>query len=361
MKVNFSRFLIALFLLPMFATNALACTGIILHAKDGAVVTARTLEFGVELHSDILVVPAGTKITNLIMDEKNTGSSYVAKYGFIGANALGKQIVIDGINEKGLYFGAFYFNPLAKYQTLTPENKNKAISSEELGNYVLSQFASVAEVKKALPNLVIVGTWIKQINDFAPLHYTITDSSGASIVVEMTKDGLKVFNNKVNVLTNNPAYDWHMTNLNNYVGLSNFSRESQKVGNATIHRLGQGSGLLGLPGDSTSPSRFVRATAFTNSSLPSKTADDAVFTAFHILNSFDIPKGSVRENVQGNVFSEYTEWTSVADTKNIDYYYKGYASQQVEKFNLSSLLKGLKKPTLIKVQSKFSIKDRSSN
>jgi choloylglycine hydrolase len=345
----------------MIVSVASACTGIVLHAADGSVVPARTLEFSFDLHSDILLVPAGSTITNLLMDDKNTGSSYIAKYGFAGANALGKAIVIDGINEKGLYFGAFYFNPLAKFEELTRKNRHKAISSEELGNYILSQFASVAEVKKALPDLVIVGTWIKEINDYAPLHYAVTDSSGESIVIEITKDGLEIFNNSVNVVTNNPSYDWHLTNLNNYVGLTDKNRGEQRLGGEMLHSLGQGTGLYGLPGDHSSTSRFVRAAAFTNSALPPKTADDAIFSAFHILNSFDIPRGSVREIVAGNVFTEYTVWTSAADTKNRVYYYKTYVAQKVEKIDLALALKALKQPKIIKMNSTFSAIDRSTD
>lgn len=340
--------------------SSLACTGIVLHAQDGAAVPARTMEFSFDVQSNILIVPAGTKITKLIMDEKNTGGSYVAKYGFAGANALNKPIVVDGVNEEGLYFGAFYFNQEAVYEELTDQNKHIAVSSEELGNYILSQFSNVAEVKKGLSDLVVVGTWIKEINSFAPFHYAVTDKHGDSVVIEITQEGLKVFDNTINTVTNNPTYDWHLTNLNNYVGLTSENRGSQVVGNQKITPFGEGTGLFGLPGDHTSPSRFVRAAAFANSALPTKNAEETVFNAFHILNHFDIPKGSIREKINGNLFTDYTVWTSVADTKSSTYYYKTYLSQQVEKINLKAALKGLKKPKVIKMESGFIVKDRSA-
>jgi len=346
-------------MLSLIGSQVLACTGIVLRAKDGATVPARTMEFSFDIHSNILVIPAGTKIEKLVMDEKNDGGSYIAKYGFAGANALDKPIVVDGINEKGLYFGAFYFNHLAKFQELTQENRDEAISSEELGNYILSQFASVSEVKEALPNLVIVGTWIKEINSFAPFHYAVTDHSGESLVIEITKDGLNIFDNTVNVVTNNPTYDWHLTNLNNYVGLTAENRSTQVVGRQQLAPFGEGTGLFGLPGDHSSPSRFVRATAFANSALPSETADEAVFSAFHILNHFDIPKGSIREEINDELFTDYTVWTSVTDTKNAIYYYKTYLTQQVEKVDLEVAFKNLKQPKVIKMESGFSVKDRS--
>jgi choloylglycine hydrolase len=350
---------ISALVLGFFTASSFACTGILLHAEDGAAIPARTMEFSFDVESNIAVIPAGTKITNLIMDDKNTGSTYTAKYGFAGANALGKPIVVDGINEKGLYFGAFYFKGLAVYEKLTPKNMKKAISSEEIGNYILSQFATVEELKKALPNMVIVGSYIEEINSFAPFHYAVTDSTGASVVIEYTKSGLTVHDNTVNVVTNNPTYDWHLTNLNNYVGLTAENRGERVIGSQTVQPFGEGTGLFGLPGDHTSPSRFVRATAFANSALKPANAEDAVFTAFHILNNFDIPKGSIREMVKDELFTDYTVWTSTADTKNKVYYYKTHLTQQVEKVNLAIALKGLKAPKIIKMESGFSVADRS--
>ncbi|MCH2109254.1 MAG: choloylglycine hydrolase family protein [Polyangiaceae bacterium] len=353
-----AAFVIFIFL-HLIGAEALACTGILLRAEDGAVVPARTMEFSFDIHSDILVMPARYPIEKLVMDKKTKGGTYISQYAFVGANALGKPIVLDGINEKGLYFGAFYFKGLAKYQSVTKENKYEAISSEELGNYILSQYATVAEVKAGVPQLVVVGTYIQEIGGFAPFHYVVTDPTGASIVIEYTDAGLKIFDNTVNVVTNNPTYDWHLTNLNNYVGLTAMNREARTIGTQKVEPFGQGTGLFGLPGDGSSPSRFVQATAYANSAIPSKTADDAVFSAFHLLNHFDIPRGSVREEINNELLTEFTIWTSVVDTKNLIYYYKTFLTQRVEKVQLAVALKGVKSPRLIKMESGFSVLDRS--
>ncbi|XXK22024.1 choloylglycine hydrolase family protein [Arenicellales bacterium nBUS_48] len=356
----FQRLLLSTALSSALILPVFACTGIILYSEDGAVIPARTMEFSFDVQSNILVVPAGTTIENLVMNEEQQGSRYTAKYGFTGANALNKPIVVDGVNEKGLYFGAFYFKGIAVFEPLTPENQKDAISSEELGNYILSQFSTVDEVRKALPNLTIVGTHIKEINNFAPFHYAVSDRSGESIVVEWRQDGLHIYDNTVNVVTNNPTYDWLLTNLNNYVGLTTNNREAQTVGRQTLEPFGQGTGLFGLPGDHSSPSRFVRAAAFANTALPSENAEQAVFQAFHLLNHFDIPKGSIRETINDDLFTDYTVWTSVVDTKSSTYYYKTYLTQQVEKVNLSEALKDLKEPKTIRMESGFSVKDRSN-
>ena len=134
------QFLLAIALTATLCQPIFACTGIVLRSESGAVIPARTMEFSFDVNSNILVVPAGTEIEKLIMNDDVSGGKYKAKYGFAGANALDKPIVVDGVNEKGLYFGAFYFNGLAVYEELTRKNRKAAISSEELGNYILSQY-----------------------------------------------------------------------------------------------------------------------------------------------------------------------------------------------------------------------------
>ena len=337
----------------------IACTGIILRTLDGATLVGRTMEFGFDIKSDVLVIPAGTKYTTLGLNSEKSGFTFEAKYGFVGANALGKSIIVDGVNEKGLYFGAFYFKGAAQYVVLTAANQDTAISSEEVGNWLLSQFATVAEIKSAMPNKTVFGTFVKEINSIAPLHYAVTDATGASIVIEYTKSGLTIHDNTVNAVTNNPTYDWQLTNLRNYIGLSATNRETVKVGTQEIRPFGQGTGMHGLPGDFSSPSRFVRATAFSNNALPSKDVNEGVFRAFHILNNFDIPKGAIRES-ESKTLMDYTVWTSVTDTTNAVYYYKTYKSQAVECVDLRKALVDLKSPKLIKMQNEFSIKDRTA-
>ncbi|ROS00133.1 choloylglycine hydrolase [Sinobacterium caligoides] len=358
-KTFWAKSIAVVFLLQSMMPAAMACTGIVLHAKDGTTVPARTMEFGFDIKSNIAVVPANTAIDTLTSNEDKKGFSYNNKYGFAGATALGKPIIVDGMNEKGLYFGAFYFNHLAVYEELTEANQSKAISSEELGNWLLGNFATVEEVKTALSSVHVVGTYIDAIKSFAPLHYAVTDASGKSIVIEYTASGLRIFDNTVNVVANNPTYDWHLTNLNNYIGLMSDNRETITVGTQKLKPFGEGTGLVGLPGDHSSPSRFVRAVAFANTVLPTKGAADTVFTAFHLLNTFDIPKGSIREQGADGVFTDYTVWTSVADTKNVVYYYKTYITQSVEKIDIKKALEGLTKPKIIVMESGFEVKDRS--
>ncbi|MCP4256715.1 MAG: choloylglycine hydrolase family protein [Planctomycetes bacterium] len=347
--------------LGLSAQNVLGCTGIVLDSADGATVPARTMEFSFDIQSNIFAVPAGTKIETLALNPDKTGFTFDAKYGFLGANGLDMPIVFDGLNTEGLYFGAFYFAGDAVVQDLTDENIGRAVSSEEMGNWILGQFSTVEEVKAALPTIDVVGTYVAEIDGFAPFHYAVTDASGASIVIEYTEKGLSIFDNAVNVVTNNPTYDWHLTNLRNYVGLQSENRGKMTVGDQSVAPFGQGSGLLGMPGDHSSPARFVRAVAFANTSLPSETVDDAIFKAFHILNAFDIPKGSIREADGSAEFADYTIWTSAADTKNVRYYYKTYLTQSVEVIDVKKAMEGIVEPTTLIMESGFVARDRTGD
>ena len=340
---------------------ALACTGIILHAEDGGTVPARTMEFSFDIQSNIYAVPAGTELQTLVLNPDLEGFRFTAKYGFLGANGLDMPIVFDGMNTEGLYFGAFYFAGTAVFGEATEENRGRAVSSDEMGNWILGQFKTVEEVRAALNDIEVVGTYVEAIDGFAPFHYAVTDASGTSIVIEYTAAGLTIHDNTVNVITNNPTYDWHLTNLRNYVGLQAENQSTVALGDEIITPFGQGSGMLGLPGDMTSPTRFVRAAAFANSALPAASSSDAIFQAFHILNTFDIPKGAIRDSGEGGMLTDYTIWTSAADTRAGVYYYKTYLTQAVESINVRAAVSAITEPTTLTMESGFEVRDRTGD
>lgn len=176
---------------------------------------------------------------------------------------------------------------------------------------------------------------------FAPeAHFVVHDASGKSIVIEYVGGKLNVHDNPLGVVTNSPTFDWHMTNLRNYVNFSMTNVPPVKLGPVTLQPTGQGSGMLGLPGDFTPPSRFVRAVAFSQSVFKSKTGDDAILQAFHVLNQFDIPKGSARDNekdANGNIQADYTLWTAASDLKTMRYYFHTYENRQIRMLDLMKM------------------------
>jgi choloylglycine hydrolase len=141
----------------------------------------------------------------------------------------------------------------------------------------------------------------------------ITDPSGASIVVEFTGGQLKIHDNDLGVITNAPNYDWHLINLRNYINLSAVELPSKKIVDLDFTALGGGSGMIGLPGDFTPPSRFVRAVAWTQTARSTQNADETVYELFRILDNFNLPLGSAEgpgnsEKLEGMRSS--TIWTT---------------------------------------------------
>src|SRR5271165_3819735 len=328
---------VALFLLA--SAVAQACTGIRIIAADGTVIHARTLEFGIDLHSDVMMFPRGYARIGTTPDGKE-GLKWKAKYASVGLNGVGLPILFDGLNEKGLAVGTFYFPTSAGYMPYTPADAGKTIAQWEVGSWILENFASVEEVKANIGNIVVpavvFGGW-----GFAPeAHYIVHDASGNSIVIEYVGGKLNVYDNPLGVITNSPPFDWHMTNLRNYVNFSMTNVPPVKLGSVELKPFGQGSGMLGMPGDFTPPSRFVRAVAYSQSVFTPKTGNDAVLEAFHVLNQFDIPKGAAREHEKdehGNTLADYTIWTSAADLKTKQYYVRTYENSQIRMVDLMKM------------------------
>ncbi len=321
-----------------FATTpSFACTGISLRAGDGAAIRGRTLEFGFPMQSKVIVVPAGQDMSGTLPDG-GKGLIYKSRYAIVGANALGLPVLLDGINDQGLSVGLFYFPNYAKYTDVTPENASHALAPQEFGIWALANFATVDEVREAVKSIVLVPTPVPGLGSaqgaVAGAHFFLQDKTGKSLVVEPVDGTLKVHDAPLGVMTNAPTYDWHMTNLANYINLSVKDVDSEKLGPVTVTAFGSGAGLLGLPGDFTPPSRFVRAVVYSQSAAPNATADDAVLSAFHILNQFDIPKGAVVNSAIGQPTDEITEWTSVADLKNLRWYFRTHKDQSIHMVDL---------------------------
>lgn len=172
-----------------------------------------------------------------------------------------------------------------------------------------------------------------------PMHYVVADASGGSIVIEYTKGQLSIFDNKVGVMTNSPTYDWHLLNLRNYANLQPLGAwPARSINGVSIAPFGAGSGMLGLPGDFTPPSRFVRAVAYVHTMDPVKDAQEGVSAAATMLNNFDIPKGLVREGKSEEDYHlGFTQWSVIGDMRNKVYYYWTMYDRRMRSVDLTKL------------------------
>lgn len=320
--------------LALSLAPARACTSFLLRAADGSAVYGRTLEFGFPLESEAIVIPRHHAARANGPEGKQTWG-WKSRYAIVGLNAFGLPVVVDGMNEKGLAGGILYFPGFASYADSKTADSGHALAPWDFLTWALGNFASVAELREALDTIAIVDVVQPTLGIVPPFHYTLHDAGDASLVVEPSGGKLKIYENPLGVVTNAPSFDWHLTNLRNYVKLSPVDAPSLKIGDESFAPLGAGSGLLGVPGDPTPPSRFVRAVGLTLSAEPQKDAAGEVRLAEHILNNFDIPMGLVRVSPKETSRFEYTQWSSIADLSGRVYYVKSYDNQALRSIDLT--------------------------
>jgi choloylglycine hydrolase len=313
-----------------------ACTGIRLKAKDGSVIYARTLEFGTDLHSAVIVVPRGKAYVGSAPGGK-AGMKWTTRYGLAGANAFGMPVVVDGLNEKGLAVGLFYFPGYAKYQDISASEADKALAPHELATYLLGTCANVAEAVEAAQEVKVGEVAVEAMGIVPPVHYVVHDAAGRCVVLEHVGGRLTVHDDPLGVITNAPTFDWHVTNLRNYVNLSVTDVPQVELGKLDLAPFGMGSGLHGMPGDFTPPSRFVRAAIFSRSAPTAASGREAILQAFHILNQFDIPRGSAREVERDRVFADVTLWTSASDLKALRYHFHTLDNRRIRMVDLKAM------------------------
>lgn len=297
--------------------QAVACTGISLTAADGGYVQARTIEWSHgPLQSLCVVIPRHHALRSFTPAGDN-GMEFRARYGTVGLAVVRPEFIAEGINEKGLSAGLFFFPRYGGYTPYDPSEADRTIADLQLVAWILTQFATIDEVKAAIGSVRITG-----LEPSSVVHWRIGEPSGRQVVLEITGGEAHFFENPVGVLTNAPGFEWHLTNLANYVNLRPGDATAQQLSDLELRPLGGNSGFLGLPGDATPPSRFVRA-AFYRATAPQRaTAFDTVMQCFHLLNAFDIPIGIEHPAGEAPDIPSATQWTSAIDLTNRMIYYK---------------------------------------
>jgi choloylglycine hydrolase len=248
------------------------------------------------------------------------GLKYTSVYGYVGIYTEYEPFVVEGINESGLSAGLFFFPDYGDYAPYNENNNARTLCDMQFVSWVLSQFSSIDQVKAALKNVDLVTLNHK----IGAVHWRISEPGGRMVVLEVVKGVPNFYENRLGVLTNAPGFLWHMTNLNNYINVvAGTEPARQFTDKITLQSLGHGSGMLGLPGDFTSPSRFVRAAFFQTTSPTWDTGFETVVQAFHILNNFDIPVGSqhVKSEIPKGLPSA-TQFTAVTDQTELKLYYR---------------------------------------
>ncbi|MBK2110663.1 choloylglycine hydrolase family protein [Francisella tularensis subsp. novicida FSC159] len=341
MKTIIKKIFVCCSALLMLISQSLACTALTL-VKNGQTVSGRTMEWGFNWSWQLIYIPKGTKHYLSAPSNLNLAKiSYASKYSIIATGLVNanQEFLVDGQNDQGLSISANYMPGFAEYQKVTNTDKKYA-SINQISTLILSEYANVEQVKQALQQYKVWSDKSTMINGVAPqLHFLITDRNGKGLVVEYIKGEVKLYDvdSNVKVMTNAPTYDWHLINLRNYLNLSNQTTTRVKISDAIdpsqnkdiqdINSLGQGNGFLGLPGDYSPPSRFIK-TAILGYYANNKgdNNENLVTKVTHILNNVDITKGTVTEKLGNQTMFDHTAFTVIKDLNNNKLYIKSYNS-----------------------------------
>ncbi len=242
----------------------------------------------------------------------------------------GYPLYFDAVNEKGLGMAALNFPGNAVYM---PQLSGKInLAPFELFSWILGKCKSVTEAEVELETVNVADVSFGPDLPNTPLHWIISDKE-RSITVEAVRDGLKIYDNPVGVLTNSPAFDIQLFNLNNYMTLSPDTPHGAFSEKLKLKAYSRGMGAMGLPGDLSSMSRFVRAVFTSQNVLAGKTEEESISQFFHILGSVSQPKGCTR--LESGEF-EYTAYSTCCNTETGQFYYKTYENFRINCISLFS-------------------------
>lgn len=337
-----SKLTLSLFLI--FSSIVLACTGITIKTEDNKMIQGRTIEYGEgNLNSKLVVSPRGKEFQSLTPEGKFEGLKWKAKYGFVGASLINEMFIGEGINEAGLNAGLFYFPHYGSLSKFEKKDANKSLVDMQFVSWILSNFSTVDELKKDLKNIKIVNIALDENGNPLPTaHWRVGDANGNNIVIEIVNNGeVKIHDNKVGVISNSPDYEWHIKNLNNYINVHAGNAKNYNMNGQEIFSFGAGTGALGLPGDITPPSRFVRAFYYLSTARKLENSKEGVNEAFHILNNFDLPIGveysSEHKEYIPKDLKSATQWTAISSLNDREFYYKTMYNSQIRKVDLKKI------------------------
>ncbi|MBQ6375962.1 choloylglycine hydrolase [Candidatus Saccharibacteria bacterium] len=292
------------------------CTGVRFSDDKGGMFFGRNLDWSTGYGQKVVLTPRGYSYKSAFLGEMKSKTGAIIGMAIIEENT---PLYFDCCNEAGLGVAGLNFPGYAKYETKAVDGKTN-VAAYEFPLFVAMNFKTVDEAEAALKNVAIVAQPINDKFPVSELHFMIGDGK-RSIVVEYTANGMEIFENVVDVLTNQPGYRWHKENLRNYMNL--FPQMPEKVtwGGAELTAFGSGSMMRGIPGDYYAPSRFVRV-AYLNTHYPVQSGEaENVSRLFHTLTGVAMIDGAAQ---MANGECEKTIYTGGYSAATKTYYYSTY-------------------------------------
>lgn len=284
----------------------------------------RNLDLDTSFGETVIITPRNFP---LVFRKSGCQEHHYAMIGMASANDS-FPLYAEAVNEKGLAMAGLNFPGNAYYQK--PDDEGIGIASFEVIAWILGKCASVAEAEEYLDEMKIVDLAFSDQMLPAPLHWMLADRERC-LVLEAVRDGLKIYENPFGVLTNNPPFEYHRINMNNYMNLTAESPRNRFADMLDLKLYAQGMGAIGLPGDASSASRFVRAAFLKWNSVAPKEEKANVSQFFHILDSVSMVRGSVITS-QGTY--DITTYSCCVNAGTGVYYYKTYDDSRVRAVNM---------------------------
>ena len=301
------------------------CTAITYKTED--LYFGRTLDYEFSYGEEITITPRNYKF-----NFKN-GKELRNHYAMIGMAHVSNDypLYYEAVNEKGLCIAGLNFVGNAFYHDKVDDKEN--IAQFEFIPWILSTCSSVEDAKKIVKKTNITGETFSQKFPAAQLHWIISDKD-SSIVVESLKEEIKIYDNPTGVLTNNPPFDKQLFALNNYRNLSVKNKDNTFSENINLDSYSRGMGAIGLPGDLSSQSRFIRATFVESNSISLKGEEESVNQFFHIINSVEQVRGCCE--LDDNKY-EITIYSSCCNAQKGIYYYTTYNNHQINAVDMNKV------------------------
>jgi len=293
------------------------CTAITYKTKD--FYFGRTLDYEISYGDEVTITPRNYEF-NFIHKQNIKNHYAIIGMAYVTENY---PLYYEAVNEKGLGIAGLNFVGNAQYNKKIKGKDN--ITQFEFIPWILSQSTTVKEAKKLIEKINFLDEPFSTNLPLAQLHWIISDSI-ESITVEAVKDGIKIYENPVGVLTNNPTFDKQMFELNNYMNLSTKSPKNTFAKSLNLEKYSRGMGAIGLPGDLSSQSRFIRAAFVKMNSVSKEEEKESVSQFFHILNSVEQQRGCCE--LDDGIF-EITIYTSCCNASKGIYYYTTYDNHQI--------------------------------
>ena len=293
------------------------CTAITYKTKD--FYFGRTLDYEISYGDEVTITPRNYEFN--FRHKQNIKNHYaIIGMAYVTENY---PLYYEAVNEKGLGIAGLNFVGNAQYNKKIKGKDN--ITQFEFIPWILSQSTTVKEAQELIEKINFLDEPFSPNLPLAQLHWIISDSI-ESITVEAVKDGIKIYENPVGVLTNNPTFDKQMFELNNYMNLSTKSPKNTFAKSLNLDKYSRGMGAIGLPGDLSSQSRFIRAAFVKMNSVSKEEEKESVSQFFHILNSVEQQRGCCE--LDDGIF-EITIYTSCCNASKGIYYYTTYDNHQI--------------------------------